>query len=171
VLAVDEEGNVVSLIHSLNGMLCGDLCRRISIPDSVSFQQQMIAENGPGERLPDASSLLIVLKGAKAVLTSTTNRRWHGEIRAAERDQLSNFGMDPKTSVDQPKTRGPFYGGAGNPDRGKRSRGSRRIVSKSEPSTTKQANGLGFRSIHRPTSSPEGSHVFWQRSLKATEKL
>src|SRR4029077_13485154 len=123
VLAVDEWGNAASILHSLNGLLWGStgiFVDGISIPDSACFQQQAIASAGFGVRLPEATNPLIVLKGGKPVLASTTIG---SDLHVATLQNLFNvldFGMDPKTSVDQPNTRGPFLGmsvtGPGKPE-------------------------------------------------------
>lgn len=121
VLAVDGQGNVVSIIHSLNGFLWGStgiFVDGISIPDSASFQQREIAEVGPGARLPDQSSPLIVLKGGKPVLASTAIGSGLVEATLQNLINVLDFGMNPKTSVEQPNSRGPFSGGGGNQDRG-----------------------------------------------------
>ena len=54
VLAVDDQGNVASIVHSINCVLWGAtgiFVDGISIPDSASFQQGAIANAGPGARL------------------------------------------------------------------------------------------------------------------------
>jgi hypothetical protein len=59
VLAVDEFGNVACVLHSFNGALWGStgiFVDGISIPDSAFFQQRLIADVGPGARLPDPST-------------------------------------------------------------------------------------------------------------------
>ena len=67
VLAVDEQGNVASILHTCN---CdgwgstGIFVDGVSIPDSASFQQRQIADVGAGVRLPDPSNPLIVLREA-----------------------------------------------------------------------------------------------------------
>jgi len=114
VIVVDERGNVVSLMHSFNGLYWGStglFVDGVSIPDSGSMQQQLIAKVGPGARLPSAANPLIVLKAGKPVLASTAiGSGGQDEFTVQNLINILDFGMDPKTSVEQPNTRGPFYG-------------------------------------------------------------
>jgi gamma-glutamyltranspeptidase / glutathione hydrolase len=113
VLAVDERGNVACVLHSFNGALWGStgiFVDGISIPDSACFQQRLIAEVGPGARLPDPSNPLIVLEGGRPVLASTTIGAALHQATVQNVVNVLDFAMDPQTSVDQPNSRGPFYG-------------------------------------------------------------
>jgi gamma-glutamyltranspeptidase/glutathione hydrolase len=132
VLAVDEQGNVASILHSLNGVLWGStgiFVDGISIPDSACFQQQPIASAGPGVRLPEISNPLMVLKGGKPVLASTTIGSALHQAALQNLINVLDFGMDPKTSAYQPNTQGPFYGvsltGPGKPEYEKEAVGER----------------------------------------------
>jgi gamma-glutamyltranspeptidase / glutathione hydrolase len=113
VLAIDEHGNVASVLHSCNCVGWGSTAifvDGISIPDSANFQQQRLAAIGPGVRLPEGTNPLIVLKGGKPVLASTTIGSALHEATLQNLINVLDFGMDPKTAVDQPNTQGPFYG-------------------------------------------------------------
>jgi gamma-glutamyltranspeptidase/glutathione hydrolase len=117
VLAVDEQGNVASILHTINCTLWGAtgiFVDGISIPDSASFQQSMIARVGPGVRLPDTTNPLLVLKNGKPVLASSAVGSGLHQTTVQNVLNVLDFGMDPKTSVDQPNTRGPFLGFALN---------------------------------------------------------
>ena len=113
VLVVDEEGNVASVLHTINCTLWGAtgiFVDGISIPDSATFQQQMIARVGPGARLPDTTNPLLVLKKGKPVLASSAVGSGLHDVTIRNLINVLDFGMDPKKSVGQPNTRGPFYG-------------------------------------------------------------
>jgi len=114
VIAVDERGNVVSILHSFSGIYWGStgiFVDGVSIPDSGSLQQQLIARVGPGVRLPSSSNPLIVLKDGKPVLVSAAiGSGGVDEVTVQNLIDILDFGMDPKTSVEQPNTRGPFFG-------------------------------------------------------------
>ena len=117
VVVVDEQGNVVSILHTINGSLWGStgiFVDGISIPDSAAFQQQMIARVGPGVRLPDTTNPLLVLKKGKPVLASSAVGSGLHEVTVENVINVLDFGMDPYTSVNQPNTRGPFMGGLAN---------------------------------------------------------
>ena len=109
VLAVDEQGNVAAILHSANDTIWGTtgiFVDGVSIPDSASFQQAEIAAAGPGARLPDSTNPLIVLKDGKPVLASTAMGFGLHEATLQNLVNVLDFGMDPKTSVDQPTFRG-----------------------------------------------------------------
>jgi gamma-glutamyltranspeptidase/glutathione hydrolase len=113
VLAVDEQGNVASLLQSINCVAWGAtgiFVDGISIPDSANFQQALIAKVGPGVRLPESTNPLIVLKGGRPILASTAVGSALHEATFQNLINILDFGMDPKTSVDQPNTMGPYYG-------------------------------------------------------------
>jgi len=113
VLAVDERGNVASLLHSINSIAWGAtgiFVDGISIGDSANFQRALIAEVGRGVRLPESTNPLIVLKDGKPILASTSIGSALQEATFQNLINVLDFGMDPKTSVDQPNTMGPFFG-------------------------------------------------------------
>ncbi len=110
VLAVDARGNVAAILHSSNAAMWGAtgiFVDGISIPDSAASQQLQIAQAGPGARLPDATIPLLVSKGGKPVLASTAMGFALHEATLQNLVNILDFGMDPKTSVDQPNFRGP----------------------------------------------------------------
>ncbi|MDH4270358.1 MAG: gamma-glutamyltransferase [Candidatus Aminicenantes bacterium] len=113
VIAVDERGNVASLLHSINCVAWGAtgiFVDGISIGDSASFQQNLIARVGRGVRLPESTNPLIVLKDGKPILASTSIGSALQEATFQNLINILDFGMNPKTSVDQPNTMGPFFG-------------------------------------------------------------
>ena len=74
----------------------------VSIPDSAAFQQDAIKRAGPGHRLPDAMSPLIVTRDGKPVLASTAIG---GGLHQRNIQVLANileFGMDAQSAVDAP---------------------------------------------------------------------
>jgi gamma-glutamyltranspeptidase/glutathione hydrolase len=75
VLAVDERGNVAAACHSINTSLWGStglFAGGVSIPDSASFQQPVLARLGPGEHLPAPVNPAIALRGGRPVLASSS---------------------------------------------------------------------------------------------------
>ncbi len=114
VVVVDEQGNVATVLHTINGILWGStgiFVDGISIPDSASFQQRLISRVGPGVRLPDTTNPLLVLKNGKPILASSAVGSGLHEVTVENVLNVLDFGMDPYTSVNQPNTRGPFAGG------------------------------------------------------------
>ena len=103
VVAVDEAGNVVTLVHTLNSLSFGNgiVVDGVYIPDSGCFQQEIIARTGAGGRQPDPTTLFIALKDGKPVLASSTTGGL-GVLRATL-EGLSNvldFGMDPYSAAE-----------------------------------------------------------------------
>lgn len=75
VLAVDSYGAVAAACHSINTSLWGTtglFAGGVSIPDAASFQQQALAELGPGEHLPSAINPAIALRDGRPALASSS---------------------------------------------------------------------------------------------------
>src|SRR5262249_51497305 len=71
LVVVDQWGNMAVVNHTINTMLWGDtglFVDGVSIPDSARFQGEEIARAGPGNRLPNGMSPLIVCRDGKPVL-------------------------------------------------------------------------------------------------------
>ncbi len=113
VVAVDEQGNVVTILHSINTVLWGAtgiFVDGISIPDPATFQQQKIQDAGPGVRLPEGTNPLLVLRDGRPVLASVAIG---SALHPATLHALINvldYGLDPQPAVDAPGTHGPFSG-------------------------------------------------------------
>jgi gamma-glutamyltranspeptidase/glutathione hydrolase len=112
VLAVDEQGNVASLLHTCycyGWGSTGIFVDGVSIPDSASFHQRQIADAGAGARLPEGLNPLIVLKSGKPILASAAVGS--GMLEATLQNLISvlDFDMDPKSAVDQPNSHGPSF--------------------------------------------------------------
>jgi len=113
VVAVDGQGNVAAVLHSINTVVWGTtgiFVDGISIPDSATFQQSQIARIKPGDRLPESTNPVIVLKNDKPYLASS------GVGSALHQTAMSNlvnvldFGMDLEKSIDTPNFMGPYFG-------------------------------------------------------------
>jgi gamma-glutamyltranspeptidase/glutathione hydrolase len=74
LVAVDSEGNVAAVLHSINTSLWGEgglVIDGVSIPDAACFQQQLVKDTGPGKRLPTQTEPVIVLKNGRPVLATS----------------------------------------------------------------------------------------------------
>jgi gamma-glutamyltranspeptidase / glutathione hydrolase len=72
VVAVDAEGNMAAVVHTINTVNWGStgiFVGGISIPDSAAFQQPAIATLAPGSRLPDFTNPGVALRDGKPTLT------------------------------------------------------------------------------------------------------
>lgn len=110
VVAVDEQGNVASLLHTCycyGWGSTGIFVDGVSIPDSASVQQRQIADAGAGARLPEVANPLIVLKSGKPILASAAVGPGLFEVTLQNLISVLDFDMDPKSAVDQPNYHGP----------------------------------------------------------------
>ena len=110
VVAVDRDGNVVALIHTINtagwgttGLFVGG----VSIPDSGASQQGAMAAVGPGGRMPDHGVPLIGLRDGRPVLASSACGS--GNVQASWQNaiQILGYGRTPAEVADGPH----LYGG------------------------------------------------------------
>jgi len=114
VVAVDGHGNMAAVLHSINTTnawgTTGIFVDGISIPDSATFQQSQIARMNPGDRLPETTNPVIVLKNEKPYLASSCVGSGLHPITMSNLVNVLDFGMDLKKSIDTPNFLGPFYG-------------------------------------------------------------
>jgi gamma-glutamyltranspeptidase/glutathione hydrolase len=71
VVAIDRDGNIAALTHSINSVLWGRTAINvdgISIGDPASFQQAAIARVPPGSRLPGPTETGILFRDGKPML-------------------------------------------------------------------------------------------------------
>jgi len=113
VVAVDAQGNVAALLHSINTLFWGAtgiFVDGISIPDSATFQQSEIAKLKPGDRLPETTNPVIVLKNDRPYLASSCTGSALHPTTLNNLVNVLDFDMGPKRSIDTPNFRGPFFG-------------------------------------------------------------
>ncbi|MYB07317.1 MAG: hypothetical protein F4Y24_13280 [Gemmatimonadetes bacterium] len=103
IAVVDSAGNVVGMTHTINTASWGTTginVGGVSVPDSAKFQQQQIANVGPGVRLPDPTSPLIVTRdGVPVVSIGSIGSGLHYKTLCAL-TSLLDFGLDPKEAID-----------------------------------------------------------------------
>ena len=105
LVVVDQWGNMAVVNHTINTMLWGKtgiFVDGVSIPDSGAWQGAQIAIAGPGKRLPIGMSPVIVLRGGKPVLGSSTTGGGLHEKHVQVLMNILDFGMDPQTASDTP---------------------------------------------------------------------
>ena len=103
VVTVDAAGNVAAVLHTINTDRWGRtgiFVDGVPIADPAAFQQVAVARAGPGGRVADPTNPLIVLKGGKPVLASSSIATGLHEQTLQNVLNVLEFGMDPKTSVD-----------------------------------------------------------------------
>jgi gamma-glutamyltranspeptidase/glutathione hydrolase len=105
LVVVDRWGNMAAVNHTINTMLWGNtglFVDGVSIPDSASFQPGEIEKAGPGHRLPNGMSPLIVLKEGKPVLGSCATGGGLHQKTIQVLSSILDFGMEPQIAVDTP---------------------------------------------------------------------
>jgi gamma-glutamyltranspeptidase/glutathione hydrolase len=71
VAAVDAEGNIAAITHTINSVSWGKTAISIdgiTVGDPATYQQQLIAETGPGKRLPSITQTGILAKDGKPMM-------------------------------------------------------------------------------------------------------
>jgi gamma-glutamyltranspeptidase / glutathione hydrolase len=115
VVVVDRWGNAAAVTHSINTVLWGNtgiFVGGVSIPDSAAFQQDAIKRAGPGHRLPDPMSPLIVAKGGRPVLVSSAIGGGLHQRNIQVLAGVLEFGLDAQTAVDSPAFLSPDWSGS-----------------------------------------------------------
>ena len=104
IVVVDRWGNMAVVNHSsntLDGGNTGIYVDGVSIPDSASFQARLIAEVGPGHRLPNAMCPLILMRDSKPILgCASVGGGYPKTVQVLF--NILDFGMSPQTAVDTP---------------------------------------------------------------------
>jgi len=75
VVAADDSGMMIAMCHTINSMMWGSTginVGGISIPDSASFQQELLATVKPGDYVPNVTNPNIICRNGKPVLASSS---------------------------------------------------------------------------------------------------
>lgn len=111
VVAVDAEGNMAAITHSINSVIWGKTAifvDGVSIGDPAAHQQAMIARVPPGSRLPAPTETGILFKGGAPVLAFASmgaglhHRTFQGLLN------VTAFGMDVEAAINTPDIFMPF---------------------------------------------------------------
>ena len=105
IVAVDERGNVAAVVHTINTVTWGStgiFVNGVSIPDSASFQQQVIASLPPGSRLPATIHPGISIKDNKVALGFGSTGSGSGPRSIAALLSVLGHGMTPQQAIDTP---------------------------------------------------------------------
>ncbi len=111
VVAIDERGNAVALLHSINTLAWGRtglFVDGVSIPDAAAQQQRRVADAGPGKRLWNPVNPLVVTRKKAPVLASSAIGNGLFEATLQSVVNVLEYGMDPKRAVDTPMFRSPL---------------------------------------------------------------
>jgi len=106
VVAVDRWGNMAALVHSINTVTWGRtgiIVDGVSIPDSAAIQTDAVAAAGPGNRLPDPATPLVVVKDGRAVLGLSTIGANLGVDMLKTITNVVDYGMDMREAIFVPE--------------------------------------------------------------------
>lgn len=116
VVAIDRWGNAAAIVHSINTVTWGEtgiFVDGISIPDAAAFQQAPMAQAGAGNRLPDPTNPLLVLRdGRPYVVSSSIGAGLHHKSVQCLLNVLA-YDMDPAAAIDAPEIMLPEWNAMG----------------------------------------------------------
>ncbi len=113
IVAVDSQGNVVALTHTINTTAWGAtgiFVNGVSIPDSACFQQAKMRTAGPGGRVPNEMNPLLFLKDEELVLACSSIGRSLHEVSLQCVHQVLDQGLGPKAAAESPFFLGMLFG-------------------------------------------------------------
>jgi gamma-glutamyltranspeptidase/glutathione hydrolase len=116
VVAVDRWGNAAALVHSSNTVVWGTtgiFVDGVSVPDPGAFQQALIAQTGPGKRLPDPTEPLIIAKDGKPIAALSSIGAGLHQKTLSVLINLIDFHWGLKRAVDAPSLNIPLFGAGG----------------------------------------------------------
>ncbi len=112
VVAIDSRGNIAALTHTCNAVIWGNtgiFVGGVSVPDSASFQQEVIQRTGPGKRLPDPETPLIITLGGHPILAASAIGAGLHQRNLQILANILEFGMDAQSAVDAPAFLAPDW--------------------------------------------------------------
>jgi len=104
VVAVDPSGNVAAIVHTSNALFWGEtgiFVDGVHVPDAGTYQRSMMAQAGAGNRLPEPTNPVIILRDGQPVLASSCIGQVHGETMQRLVSVL-DFGMGPRQALEAP---------------------------------------------------------------------
>jgi len=116
VVAVDRAGRIAVICHSINTTAWGAtglFVQGVSVPDSGAFQQSLLARVGPGARVPNALSPVIVLREAKPIVAMGGIGGSVSEVMLQATVNLLDFDLSPDQAVRAPMVLRAIWPGVG----------------------------------------------------------
>jgi gamma-glutamyltranspeptidase/glutathione hydrolase len=103
VVAADAAGNMTAIVHSINGI--GDhglWVDGVGLNNAGGYQQRQLAAVGPGKRLPDPTTPMLVLKSGKPQFAAGSMSPGLHQKTIQSLVNLLDYGMSPKEAIDAP---------------------------------------------------------------------
>jgi gamma-glutamyltranspeptidase/glutathione hydrolase len=112
IVVVDAKGNVASLVPTIvmaDWGHTGLFVNGVSIPDAAKFLQPSMASVGPGARLPDPTTPMLVLRDGKPILAfGSLGGNGLPTLVLQTLVSILEFDMDVQTAANQPYTLGGY---------------------------------------------------------------
>jgi len=112
VVAVDAEGNMAAIVHSVTSAVWGELgvfVDGVSVVDPGAFAQDAIAKVGPGNHLGSRDGVsgcpVLVVRDGRPVLGCGSVGAGYYDATVQAVLSVLEFGMDPRTAAEQPQFR------------------------------------------------------------------
>jgi gamma-glutamyltranspeptidase/glutathione hydrolase len=105
VVAIDSEGNIAAITHSINCVLWGRtaiVVDGVSIGDPASFQQALIAKVGPGQRLTGVTETGILFKNGQPIVGFASMGSGLHQRTMQALLNITAFGMSVREAIDTP---------------------------------------------------------------------
>ncbi len=112
VVAIDRWGNMAAIVHTSNTAIWGTtgiFVDGVSIPDPAAFQQGLVAQTGPGGRLPDPTEPLVITRDGKPLAALSSIGAGLHQKTVSVLLNLIDFRMGIKQAVDAPSLHSPKY--------------------------------------------------------------
>lgn len=112
VVAIDRWGNMAAVVHTSNTAIWGTtgiFVDGVSVPDPAAFQQRLIAQTGPGKRLPDPTEPVIIAREGKPFAALSSIGGGLHQKTFSVLMNLIDFKMGIKQAIDAPSLHSPKY--------------------------------------------------------------
>lgn len=157
LVAVDRWGNVAAVVHSINTGTWGEtgiFVDGVSIPDAACFQQEQMATAGAGNRLPDPTNPLLVLREGRPVLASSSIGAGLHQVTAQCLLGVLEQGLDPAAAAAAPAFHLPAFGPTGQAT-------ARVVEGEFEPELLEAVRALGQPVEELSPQEARGARGYW----------
>lgn len=117
IVAIDQWGNVAALVHTINTSAWGHTginIDGISIPDSAAIQKEAVQRAGPGNRLPEMTEPLLILKNGKPVAAFSSIGAGLHACTVCTLTNFLDFNQDLRSAIQSPSMHLPEFDAFGN---------------------------------------------------------
>lgn len=105
VVAVDPAGRIAVVCHSINTTAWGTtglFVEGVSVPDSASFQQSLLAHTGPGARVPNALAPVLIVRDGRPLVAMGGVGASVSELMLQSTVNLLDFELSAESTANAP---------------------------------------------------------------------